>query len=202
MWYPGQEGGWATADVLLGRVNPAGRLPVTFPQRLEETPVHAPGHRERIAPPANAPVVYSEGLEVGYRWYDQEGIQPLFPFGHGLSYTHFEYSGLTVAPVRSDVDVTFTLSNTGTLGGSDVPQVYLGSPEHPPVPMPPRSLVAFQRVELAAGASRTITLRIGKRAFSYWSNERRDWVLAAGARPIYVGASSRDIRLSGTAAIR
>ena len=109
MWYPGQEGGWATADVLLGRVNPAGRLPVTFPQRLEDSPAHATGHAERNAPPAapgtsgtntNAPVVtYSEGVAVGYRWYDQEKLQPLFPFGHGLSYTQFAYSKLASGEV-------------------------------------------------------------------------------------------------------
>lgn len=186
MWYPGQEGGWATADVLLGRINPAGRLPVTFPRRLEDTPAHAAGHPER-----NAPVVtYSEGLAVGYRWYDQEKLEPLFPFGHGLSYTRFNYSGLNISNTRSGLEVTFTLRNTGKERGSEVPQVYLGHS---------RVLAAFRRVELNAGASCRITVQIGTRALSYWSTERHDWVLAGGARPIYVGASSRDIRLSGTA---
>jgi beta-glucosidase len=205
MWYPGQEGGWATADVLLGRVNPSGRLPVTFPKRLEDMPAQAAGHPERNAPPAppgtsgtnpNAPAVtYSEGLTVGYRWYDQQELQPLFPFGHGLSYTRFEYSGLVVTTMQSGLEVTFTLRNAGRVRGSEVPQVYLGPPEHSPVPMPPRSLAAFRRVELDAGASCKVTVQIGTRALSYWSPERHDWVLAKGARPIYVGASSRDIRL-------
>ena len=208
-WYPGQEGGWATADVLLGRVNPAGRLPVTFPERLEDSPAHAAGHPERNAPPAppgasgtnpNAPIVtYSEGVAVGYRWYDQEELEPLFPFGHGLSYTSFEYSGLNIVATREGLEVTFTLRNTGAVRGSEAPQVYLGPPEHPTVPMPPRSLAAFRREELNAGASRRITVQIGMRALSYWSSERHDWVLDGGARPVYVGASSRGIRLSGTA---
>ena len=193
MWYSGQEGGWATADVLLGRVNPSGRLPVTFPRRLEDTPVYAAGYSERNAPPAppgtsgtnpNAPsVTYSEGLAVGYRWYDQEKLQPLFPFGHGLSYTRFEYSALSI----TGHEVTFTLRNTGKVRGSEVPQVYVGSPH---------SLAAFRRVELDAGASSRITLQIGTRALSYWSTERHDWMMSEGAPRIYVGASSRDIRLS------
>ena len=112
-------------------------------------------------------VTYSEGLAVGYRWYDQEKIEPLFPFGHGLSYTHFEYSGLTVASTSTGLEVTFTLRNTGKVRGSEVPQVYLGQE---------RSLVAFTRVELDAGASRKITLSIGRRALSNWSIERHDWV--------------------------
>jgi len=199
MWYPGQEGGWATAGVLLGRVNPSGKLPVTFPSRLEDAPAHSPG-----APPGtsgtnpNAPVVtYSEGLAVGYRWYDQQELQPLFPFGHGLSYTSFEYSGLAIASTPAGLDVTFTLRNSGRMRGSEVAQVYLGPPEPSPVPIPPRSLAAFRRVDLAAGASSRVTLHIEKRALSYWSIERHDWMPVGGVRPIYVGSSSREIRLSG-----
>jgi beta-glucosidase len=208
MWFPGQEGGWATADVLLGRVNPGGRLPVTFPRRLEDSPIHAPGHPERNAPPAapgmsgmnpNAPEVrYSEGLAVGYRWYDQEKIEPLFPFGFGLSYTRFEYSGLAVKPAADGLDVTFTVRNAGRVRGSEVAQVYLGAPERPPVPTPPRALVAFARVELEAGASRPLTLRIPARAFSYWSVEKHGWTPTPGERAVSVGASSRDLRLSLT----
>lgn len=200
MWYPGQEGGWATADILLGRVNPSGRLPVTFPRRLEDAPAHSPG-----APPGtsgtnpNAPVVnYSEGFAVGYRWYDQEKLQPLFPFGHGLSYTRFEYSALAATSTPSGLTVTFTLRNTGGMRGSEVAQVYIGPAEHSPVPLPIRSLAAFRRVELNAGAACRITLQIDKRALSYWSIERHSWTPAGGERRIYVGASSRDIRLSGT----
>jgi beta-glucosidase len=175
MWYPGQEGGWATADILMGRVNPAGRLPVNFPRRLEDTPAHTPGHPERYVPTpppgmtginADAAIAtYSEGIAVGYRWYDQMHIEPLFPFGHGLSYTSFDYSNLSV----SRTGVTFTLKNTGRLRGSEVAQVYAGSPT--------RSLAAFTRVDLDPGASRVVTLNVS-------------------SGPVFVGASSRDIRLS------
>ena len=177
MWYPGQEGGWATADVLLGRVNPAGRLPVTFPRRLEDTP-----------PPA--------ALAVGYRWYDQEHLEPLFPFGHGLSYTTFEYSALRIVPAPSGLNVTLTVRNSGTRRGSEVVQVYLGPPDAAPVTFPPRSLAGFQRVELDAGATRTVTVAINQRALSFWDTSRHSWAMAKGVRTVYVGASSRDIRLS------
>jgi beta-glucosidase len=210
MWYPGQEGGWATADILLGRVDPAGRLPVTFPKRLEDTPVHAKGHPERNAPPPapgmmgldpNAPAVrYTEGLSVGYRWYDQERIEPLFPFGFGLSYTRFTYSNLLLKPGVKGLDVTFTVRNGGSVRGSEVVQVYLERPARPAVPMPLRSLAAFETVELDPGASRTLTLRIAPRAFEYWTTDLHDWAPVPGARAIQVGASSRDIRLFGSIA--
>jgi beta-glucosidase len=208
MWFPGQEGGWATADLLLGRANPGGKLPVTFPARLEDSPAYAKGHPERNAPPAapgmsgtdpDAPLVrYSEGLAVGYRWFDQERIAPLFPFGFGLSYTQFEYSGLFLRPVREGLAVTFTVRNVGKARGSEVAQVYLGAPPQSPVPMPPRALVAFERLDLDPGASRTLTLRIPGRAFSYWSSERHSWVAIPAARPVWVGSSSRDLVLRNT----
>ena len=132
MWYPGQEGGWATANLLLGRANPGGRLPVTFPVRLEDAPARAAGHPERWAPPAAAglerprsecpAVTFSEGIAVGYRWYDQQNIQPLFPFGHGLSYTRFEYSNLAVKREREMESMScFTLRNTGSAKGRGSP---------------------------------------------------------------------------------
>jgi beta-glucosidase len=207
MWYPGQEGGWATADLLLGRVNPGGRLPVTFPARLEDTPVAASAHPERrpqsaapgtSGPNSNqSPVTYSEGLAVGYRWYDQERLTPLFPFGHGLSYTRFEYLGLKLRRTGAGLQATFTVRNAGRVRGSEVAQLYLGPPEGSGGPMPPKSLAAFERADLEAGAARTVTLQIGQRALSYWSTERHAWTPVGGARPVYVGASSRDIRLSG-----
>jgi beta-glucosidase len=197
MWYPGQEGGWATADLLLGRANPSGRLPVTFPVRIEDAPARAPGHPERWAPPPppgrsglnlDAPaVIFSEGIAVGYRWYDQQNIQPLFPFGHGLSYTQFEYSNLAVKRGADGADVTFTLRNTGSRKGAEVPQVYVG----------PKSLAGFQRVELEPGKSASVTIRVDARGLSYWSTDKHDWVVLSGSRPVYVGASSRDIRLQG-----
>ncbi len=204
MWYPGQEGGWATADILLGRAVPGGKLPVTFPVRMEDAPARAAGHPERWTPPAppgttgldpNAPpATFSERLAVGYRWYDQENIQPLFPFGHGLSYTRFEYSDLAVKRDSNGVDVSFRLSNTGSRRGAEVAQVYLGPAD---AASPPRSLAGFRRVELAAGSGTRVSVRLDSRRLAYWSADERDWVVPGGARPVYVGSSSRDIRLEG-----
>jgi len=208
MWYPGQEGGWATADLALGRANPSGRLPVTFPARLEDAPARAAGHPERLAPPpaagGTAPdvprVTYSEGIAVGYRWYDQQNIEPLFPFGHGLSYTRFEYSGLSVQRVANGFDVTFTVRNTGPREGSEVPQAYLGPVEKPPVPMVPKSLVGFRRIELAPGHAASVTFHVNSRQLSYWSTDTHGWITARGKRQILVGASSCDIRFQSTLA--
>lgn len=208
MWLPGQEGGWATANLLLGRSNPAGKLPVTFPVRLEDAPSNSPANPERRAParqpgpadPAALAVTFSEGLAVGYRWYDQQGIEPLFAFGHGLSYTRFEYSNLRVTRTPLGAEVSFRLRNAGSRSGAEVAQLYLGPSSGTSVPMPPKSLAAFKRVELRPGHSANVTVVVGARAFSYWSTERHAWEAAAGERPIYVGSSSRDIRLKGRAA--
>jgi beta-glucosidase len=194
MWYPGQEGGWATADLLLGRANPGGRLPVTFPARIEDAPARAAGHPERLASPA---ATYSEGIAVGYRWYDQQNIQPLFPFGHGLSYTQFAYSQLAVKRRGDGVELAFTLRNAGSRKGAEVAQAYIGPPAGGPVDFAPKSLAGFERIELAPGQGRRIAIHIDARALSYWSTDRHAWVMPEGSREIYVGSSSRDIRLHG-----
>ena len=182
MWFPGQEGGWATADLLLGRINPSGKLPVTFPARLEDAP-------------ARAAVTYSEGIAVGYRWYDQENIEPLFPFGHGLSYTRFEYSDLAVTRRADGIEITLGVRNAGSRKGAEVVQAYIGPPAGAPVPMVPKQLAAFQRIELEPGQRARIAMRVDARALSYWSTAKHGWVFAEGERPIYIGSSSRDIRL-------
>jgi beta-glucosidase len=199
MWFPGQEGGWATADVLTGRANPGGKLPITFPQRYEDNPVMEPGHAERYKPEGGK-IAFSEGIFVGYRWYDARGIEPLFPFGYGLSYTTFAYSGLQVRPKGGDVEVRFTVKNTGKVAGAEAAQVYVGAPKNAPVPMAPQALGGFAKVSLAPGASQTVAVTIPARQFAYWSAETHAWVPLTGARSIMVGASSRDIRLTGTAA--
>ncbi|MCX6543219.1 MAG: glycoside hydrolase family 3 C-terminal domain-containing protein [Acidobacteria bacterium] len=192
MWYPGQEGAEATAALLLGEAAPGGRLPVTFPKRAEDAPTANP---ERY-PGVNLKGAYSEGIFIGYRWYDQEKIEPLFPFGFGLSYTTFAYTNVAVKRADDGYDVTFTVKNTGTREGVDVPQVYIGPPANPPVPMAVKALVGFDRVMLAPGASRPVKVHIDSRAMSYWSTKDHAWMVAAGRRTIMVGASSRDIRLN------
>jgi beta-glucosidase len=207
LWYPGQEGGEATANVLAGRVNPGGKLPFTFPAKLDDSPAYAPGHPERIpqsgaggAGAGDVPLVrFSEGIAVGYRWFDQENIEPLFPFGHGLSYTQFRYSALRISRAGEGYDVSFAITNAGTVKGAEVPQVYVGAPGQPPVPMAAKSLAAFERVELNPGQTRTLSLHVSSRALSYWSSSDHQWVPAPGPRPMYVGSSSRDIRLRGEA---
>lgn len=193
MWYPGQEGAEATADLLTGDANPGGKLPVTFPKDEADAPTH-PTDRY---PGTDGSATYSEGVFVGYRWYDAEEIAPLFPFGHGLSYTSFAYSDLNVTVDEDHHYARFRVRNTGDRSGTEVAQVYLGAPDNPPVEMAPRQLVGFERVELDPGEETTVRVRIDRRDRSYWSTEESKWVPATGSRPVRVGSSSRDLRLQG-----
>ncbi|MFD5223030.1 glycoside hydrolase family 3 protein [Streptomyces tendae] len=195
--YAGQEGGWATADLLLGRANPGGKLTMTFPKREADHPTLDPAHPERYFG-VDGVVTYSEGVFTGYRHFDREGIDPLFCFGHGLSYTRFSYGRLSVSEVRDGLEVSFTVTNTGDRRGAEVPQVYVGAAPHAPVDMPVRTLAAFEQVELRPGRSRRLTLRVDERRMSYWDTAKGRWVLPAGRRKVEVGSSSRDIRLKGT----
>jgi beta-glucosidase len=202
MWYTGDEGGWAAADLLLGRANPAGRLPFTWPRRLQDTVAHDASHPERSSAGVDGVTRYSEGLLVGYRWFDREGLEPLFAFGFGLSYTRFEYQSLAVRPAADGgLDVSFTLRNIGPVRGDEVPQVYLTAPD--PVPhdaqFADRSLVAFARVALDPRQSKRVLLHLPPRRLQYWSEAAHRWQLAAGRRSIQVGGSSRDIRLTAPA---
>ncbi|MEU6727100.1 glycoside hydrolase family 3 C-terminal domain-containing protein [Nonomuraea wenchangensis] len=196
MWYPGQEGADATAALLLGAACPGGKLPVTFPARAGDAPAAAPERYPGVAGTA----VYDEGVFVGYRHYDAYGIEPLFPFGHGLSYTRFAYAGLSVRPVGDGLRVTFTLANVGRREGVEVAQVYVTPPADPPVPMPPRVLAAFARVRLAPGERRRVTVTVPGRALRHWGGQ--GWVLAAGRREVQVGSSSRDLRLRREVTVR
>ena len=194
-WYPGQEGGWATADLLTGRANPSGKLRDRVPVRMEDSTTGDPKHPERSVG-VDRKIVQSEGLFIGYRYYDRNDVSPLFPFGHGLSYTDFAYSDLKIGKSAGGMDVEFTVKNTGARAGVEIPQIYLG-PSPADVPMPPKSLAGFARVELTPGKAERVRIHVPDRQFAYWSVEDRNWIRAAGPRPIYVGASSRDIRLNG-----
>jgi beta-glucosidase len=204
MWFPGDEGGWATADVLTGRVSPAGRLPFTWMKALDQGLANDPAHPERSSKGVDGKTTYSEGVDVGYRWFDKNNIEPLFPFGFGLSYTKFEYSDLKVS--RADdggLDVSFGLHNAGTVSSDEVPQVYLAAPSRPPrgAQFAPRALAAFDRVSVPAAETKVVTIHVPLRRLQYWSTAQSKWALATGSRVVHVGASSRDLRLQAGMAI-
>lgn len=206
-WFPGDEGGWATANVLRGKANPAGRLPFTWPARLDQGVANDPSHPERQDPADEGPgkTTYSEGIFIGYRWFDQQNLQPLFAFGFGLSYTQFAYSQLRVARASDGgIDVRFVLHNDGAVAGDEVPQVYLDAPQNlrsDGAQFAIHALAAFDRIHIAAGESREVRLNVPLRALEYWSAGANRWTLAAGPRTVRVGASSRDLRLASTVAI-
>jgi beta-glucosidase len=198
MWWPGDEGGWSTANLLLGKTSPAGRLPVTWAKRLEDYAATDPRYPERSHKGVDGKTTYSEGVNVGYRWFDKENIAPLFPFGYGLSYSTFAYSGLKVEKASDGgLHISVDLKNTGGTDSDEVPQVYLGAPSEIPagVQFPVRALAAFDRVHLAAGESKTVTLHVAPRQLQYWSTKEGKWVTATGKRTVSVGASSRDLRV-------
>ena len=195
-YYMGQEGGNAIAKVLFGDVNPSGKLTVTYPRRLEDTPayVNYPGARD---------VYYGESIFVGYRYYDTKGSDVVFPFGHGLSYTKFAYTHMTcpAQPVEKlPVEVTIAVRNTGTRAGQEVVQLYVADPESRLL-RPEKELKAFSKIWLEAGQEATVHFTLDRRAFSYYDPEAHDWVLEPGQFHLRVGSSSRDIRQTGTLTI-
>jgi beta-glucosidase len=192
LWFPGQEMGNALTDVLLGEVEPGGRLPTTFPRWVEQCPawLSYPGEGGRVR--------YGEGVFVGYRGYDEQRTEPLFPFGHGLGYTSFELSDLIVrVDARGEVDVEVTVGNTGARAGSEVVQVYVSDPVAT-VRRPRRELKAFTRVRLAPGRSETVCLHLDRRAFAFFDPSRAEWVVEPGEFEVAIGVSSRDLRVSTT----
>ena len=193
-WYPGEEDGNAVAAVLFGDVNPSGKLPVTFPVNVGDLPANTPAQYPGVNGNAN----YSEGVFVGYRYFDANKITPLFPFGHGLSYTTFSYTNLQVYSftcfVFACAQVQFDVTNTGRVAGSEVAQVYVGLPNNP-VAEPPLQLGAFQKVTLQPGQTAHIQVPLNQNAFSYWDIVSHAWQPSPGPFTIFVGSSSRDIRL-------
>jgi beta-glucosidase len=193
MWYPGQEGGPATADLLVGAAVPGGKLPVTFPARESDAPTATSLLRY---PGVNNQEYYSEGIFVGYRWYDQNNITPLFPFGYGLSYTTFGYSHLNTKPNGKTPRVQLTVTNTGSRTGTEVAQVYVGRlPTNAPTPV--QQLAGQARLTLRPGQSKRVTVTLDPRSLAYWDTGTQRWVTPGGTVPVLVGSSSRDIRLRG-----
>lgn len=203
-WYPGEEDGNAVARVLFGEVNPSGKLPITFPKALEDLPANSPAQYPGVKGTAQ----YREGVFVGYRHYDAKNITPLFPFGHGLSYTAFTYRNLKVSPVSpagknpARLTVEADVRNSGKVEGAEIVQLYVGFPSSPDVPQPPRQLKGFQKVVLKAGTSAHVRFTVDARALSYWDVASHGWKVAPGVYKVFVGSSSRDIRLEGSARIR
>ncbi len=194
-WYPGSQGGAAIARVLFGDVDAGGRLPVTFPKSEADLPTS--GDPEKY-PGVAENVTYKEGVLVGYRWYDAKGLTPAYPFGFGMSYTKFSYSGLKVgaADARGTRKVSLKVRNTGPRAGIAVPQVYLGEPASgSPVEEPPKRLAGVKRISLAAGKSRTVTIPISRRSRQYWDTPSSTWKDLPGCLPVMAGASSRDLPL-------
>jgi beta-glucosidase len=196
-WYPGEEDGNAVAAVLFGDVNPSGKLPLTFPVNVSDLPANTPAQYPGVNNIAN----YSEGVFVGYRYFDASNIQPLFPFGFGLSYTSFSYANLAAAKSGALVTVDFDVTNTGTRAGAEVAQIYIGMPGSTAVPQPPRQLKGFQKLQLQPGQTGRVHLTLDQRAFSYWDVSTHSWLSPPGTYQIYAGSSSRDIRLQGQTAI-
>jgi beta-glucosidase len=200
-WYPGQEGGRALAEILFGEVNPSGRLPVTFERQWEDNPVHDGYYPEA----GTEQVIYKEGVFVGYRGYDHNGVKPLFPFGYGLSYTTFRYDNLSIRPAPSDsglaYEVSFNVTNTGRREGAEVAEVYVGESK-PAVPRPAKELKGLARVSLRPGATERVALVLDRRAFSYYDTSTHNWRADPGAFTIFVGNSESQIPLEGTITLR
>jgi beta-glucosidase len=194
-WYGGQEGGNAIADVLFGDVNPSGKLPVSFPKDMKDNPAYG------NYPGENLHTKYAEGVYVGYRHYDRKGVEPLFPFGYGLSYTKFEYTNLTIAPKAvtpgASVEVTLKVRNTGTVAGAEVVQLYLHDAESS-LDRPVRELKGFHKTALKPGESQMVSFTLDRGALSFYSPPKRGWLAEPGVFEVQVGSSSRDIRLKGT----
>ena len=196
-WFAGEEQGNALARVLFGDVDASGRLPLTFPESLSETPVSSPAQYPGI----DGVATYSEGVMVGYRGYDELGLEPRYPFGHGLSYTTFDYAEIEVGPADATIDTTiavvsFEVVNTGTRPGVEVAQVYVGRLPGS-TPTPPRQLAGWARVPLEAGERRRVSVAISRRSVSHWDVASHDWRTPPGDVAVHVGRSSRDLRLEG-----
>lgn len=199
-WYPGEQGGRAIAEILFGDVNPSGRLPVTFEKQLEDNPAFANYYEE----PGTKRVVYKEGIFVGYRGYEHNHTRPLFPFGHGLSYTSFKYDNIAIKHASSIsgerptlYEISFDVTNTGERAGADVSQVYIGEVS-PKISRPAKELKGFSRVQLAPGETKHVSITLDGRAFAYYDVTAKRWHANPGNYSVQIGRSSEDTQLRST----
>ena len=192
-WYPGMEGGHALADILFGNVNQSGKLPMTFPRKLEDSP----SHKLADYPDESLVIDHKEDIYVGYRYFDTFNVTPAYAFGHGLSYTSFDYSDLNIE-ASEDADrvrVNLTVKNTGNCGGAEVVQLYVHDKEST-LERPEKELKAFHKVFLEPGTDAEVAFELDQNAFHYYDDQKGHWVLEPGEFTIMAGSSSRDIRLS------
>lgn len=209
-WYGGQNGNTALAEIIAGKTNPSGKLPITIEKEFSDSPgfgyipegesLYDNWNDEEEKKRDVYDIHYKEGIFVGYRWYESKNIEPLYPFGHGLSYTSFEYTDLAVS-VHDDSDKEFvsvrcTVTNTGARAGSEIVQVYVQDVECS-VPRPVKELKGFRKVYLEPGESKQVVIPLDRRAFSFWDPVRKEWLLEEGMFRLYIGSSSMDIRLHG-----
>ncbi|MBB4838598.1 beta-glucosidase [Sphingomonas kyeonggiensis] len=180
-WYPGTQGGGAIANLLFGKVNPSGHLPATFPASIDQLP--------KPSTPNKGDTTYSEGATVGYKWYDAKGLTPAFPFGHGLSFTEFGYSGLSARADDGSISASFTVRNTGKVKGKAVPQLYVAGAGWEA----PKRLGAFDKVELAPGEAKKISLKVDPRLLATWDAASSSWKIAGGGYKVLLGTSAKDI---------
>jgi beta-glucosidase len=193
-WFPGQEFGNSLSDILFGSVNPSGKLPTTFPKKLSDTPAYS------TYPGKDLQMDYEEGLFIGYRWYDRENIEPLFAFGHGLSYTNFEYSNLRAVPPKNESSVAaFELEviNKGKLYGKEIVQGYIRVKESN-IERPIKELKKFEKIGLEPDESKKIKFELSERDLSYWSEKDQCWKVEPAEYIFEVGSSAKEIKDSAS----
>ena len=187
-WFGGDEAGNAIADVLLGNHNPSGKLPITFPVRWEDCSAHDSYKKQ------DSISVYSDGIFVGYRWFDEKNIKPLFPFGYGLSYTTFSYNDINEKQVGDSYQVTFKVKNTGMIGGVEIPQLYVHDLDKAII-SPVKELKRFDCLPLQPGESKEVKFVLSKTDLAHYNAGTEAWETHPGTYEILVGSSSRDIKL-------
>ena len=202
-FYPGQNGGQAIGEILFGKVNPSGKLPITWEKRAQDNPAYATFPMPINQHPTT--IYYSEGIFIGYRGYEKNNIQPLFPFGFGLSYTSFKFSNLKIEPAvfkgNAPVKVSFTVTNRGKLAGAEVAELYVGQ-QNPKIVRPVKELKGFQKVNLQPGQSATVTLSLNQRSFAYFNTTKEKWDAVPGDYNVLVGDSSEETPLKGQVALK